>query len=543
MPLHTHNMDDATRSTVEWLTKLALSKDAKDRLSSITRRGLTLPVMRAMGHEGLKELGIASSIDRAMILATEGDAPRPKRSHGDENIPRKTRTFEVRRANIVHVKEIDPIVQKFGATVLFEFIVRGGANDPDFWPDNGKDESDDFRFPYPPARWFWHNQVYLANALSCEMLERPKVVRMPNSDDLTCMFFATGEFQERFELKAFPFDVQTLTITLEIKCSINHDLPVEILVPDEVSCRKGVEVENFHKDNVWYLSKDVTLVKHKTGVSDGGEEKEQYAQTGVKPKIYPALKCSFTVGRRSAFYLWQLFVPVSLFSLLTIFVHFFLPLDSTELPDRLALTITFLLTSAAYKFVTVSLIPAVGYLTFADKYMTAALLLQCATVIQNCLLGLPALQSTAQSGNGTDASATISAAANGGDPTTALDTYNTISLYTLLGLWLLLHVVSIARASWLIYERTRQLGEVYHPSGHDLQVAVRKEKERVRAPSLHQATRKAASSRTLHTTAVTTTASGGRGEAEGESGAQARGAGRLEAAHQSTLGQRQSGNV
>ena len=111
------------------------------------------------------------------------------------------------------------------------------------------------------------------------------------------------------------------------------------------------------------------------------------------------------------------------------------------------------------------------------------------------------------------------------------------------GLWLLLHVVSIARASWLIYERTRQLGEVYHPSGHDLQVAVRKEKERVRAPSLHQATRKAASSRTLHTTAVTTTASGGRGEAEGESGAQARGAGRLEAAHQSTLGQRQSGNV
>ena len=160
-------VDDATRSTVEWLTKLALSKDAKDRLSSITRRGLTLPVMRAMGHEGLKELGIASSIDRAMIIATEGDAPRPKRSHDDENIPRKTRTFEVRRANIVHVKEIDPIVQKFGATVLFEFIVRGGANDPDFWPDNGKDESDDFRFPYPPARWFWHNQVYLANALSC----------------------------------------------------------------------------------------------------------------------------------------------------------------------------------------------------------------------------------------------------------------------------------------------------------------------------------------------------------------------------------------
>ena len=440
-------VDATTQATLRWLQKLALSQEAREQLNGIRRPGITLPILRAMGHEGLKDLGFASALDRAIILATEGDAPRPKvddHVSDHEKKKRRTCTFEVVRAEIVQVKEIDPIEQKFGATVLFEFVVRNGAKDPDFWPDDGKDESDAFRFPCPPARWFWHNQVYLTNALSFELLEKPKVVRKPDSDDLTCMFFATGEFQERFELESFPFDAQTLTMILEIKCAINGPVPAEILIPKEVI--RKVDVSNFHKNNVWYLSNNVKVDPH---------------WTGVEPKLYPALKCSFTVGRRSAFYLWQLFVPVSLFSFMTIFVHFFLPVDSTELPDRLALTITFVLTSAAYKFVTVSLIPAVGYLTFADKYMTAALFLQCATVIQNCFLGLPALQPV-QPANATNL--------NSGDLPTALETYNTVSLWVLMGLWALIHLVSAGVARWKIHQRTKALGDVYRYKRSDSMV-------------------------------------------------------------------------
>ena len=288
--------DAATQATLKFIKdKLTLSDDALQQLDGVKQSGLTLPVMRAMGHEGLKELGLCSAVDRAKILVTNGDAPLPK---VESNYPKKPRTFEVKRADITQVKDIDPINQTFGATVLFEFVVRNGADDPDFWPDDGLDECDQFRFPYPPARWFWHNQVYLVNALSFEMLEQPKVVRMPETSDLTCIFYVTGEFQERYELETFPFDVQTLTIILEIKCAKEGPLPVEIFIPKEAECRKAVEVKNFHKDNVWMLSRDVTL---------------EHGETGVGTKRYPALKCSFTVGRRSAFYLWQVrFSPLLL---------------------------------------------------------------------------------------------------------------------------------------------------------------------------------------------------------------------------------------
>ena len=128
-----------------------IAPDAFEALKAlVTTRACSMNVIRCLGHDGLAEAGVTSSIDRALILATVGDdVPQLKRVV--KNTGKKTREFEVQRVSFFQLKAIDPVSQSFHAHVYFEFVVRGAADDPDLM-----EKGDDFSFPYPPLAWFWN---------------------------------------------------------------------------------------------------------------------------------------------------------------------------------------------------------------------------------------------------------------------------------------------------------------------------------------------------------------------------------------------------
>ena len=180
--------------------------------AQVVEQGLSLPMLRAMGHEGLdKQFGIESLIERVRILASEGNGIAPK-DEGDgvpiakrvvENKGKVKRIFELTRVNFLKISWIDPINQSFSAHVFIECVIRGGALDEHLMQDD-----DSFQFPYPSAKWFWRQQVDFSNSISHEVVET-KVARVPpDSDDLTFQLRVIGTFSETLELRRFPLDVQ-----------------------------------------------------------------------------------------------------------------------------------------------------------------------------------------------------------------------------------------------------------------------------------------------------------------------------------------------
>ena len=81
--------------------------------------------------------------------------------------------FEVKRVVFIQLKEIDPVAQTFGAHVLFDFVIKGGANariagpggDAALWQEEGNWEKDEAKKPqFKTAPWYWHNQIDFPNA-------------------------------------------------------------------------------------------------------------------------------------------------------------------------------------------------------------------------------------------------------------------------------------------------------------------------------------------------------------------------------------------
>lgn len=250
------------------------------------RQGLTLPVLRALGHDGLADvLGITSAVERARIIASEGkgivDGPMLPRVL--ESPKRIIRIFEVRRVNFLQILSVDPINQRFDAHVFVELVIRDGALDEHLMQD-----TEEFQFPYPSARWFWQKQVDFSNSISHEVLES-KVLKPKDCDDLVCQLRVRGTFSETLELTYFPFDFQDLTVTLEIKCAKEGPVPVQIRIADDV--HTSVSNQAFSMSNVWGLSPFVRCSLGQSGVDLDTD----------RPKTYAALNCSAGVARLSLF--------------------------------------------------------------------------------------------------------------------------------------------------------------------------------------------------------------------------------------------------
>ena len=131
---------------------------------------------------------------------------------------RKVRIREPLKLILIEVElqrlhRLDMASQTFAATLWLEFLIPGGALDPDLSAVGEQfplDQTSGAPLYRPSAAWYLKRAGF-RNALDFRVTDS-KIMR--RGDDLTMCLQVDGTFYEIFELQDFPFDVQGLTMTL-----------------------------------------------------------------------------------------------------------------------------------------------------------------------------------------------------------------------------------------------------------------------------------------------------------------------------------------
>ena len=100
---------------------------------------------------------------------------------------------------------------------------------------------------------------------------------------------------------------------------------------------------------------------------------------------YPAVAVSVRVFREPDFYFYNIALWMGLFSLLAIGTG--VAVQHTEAGDRIAVSLTLVLTAAAYKFVILSMVPRVSYLTLIDQYVNEQGIILALVTVENSMIG------------------------------------------------------------------------------------------------------------------------------------------------------------
>lgn len=98
---------------------------------------------------------------------------------------------------------------------------------------------------------------------------------------------------------------------------------------------------------------------------------------------YATLNVFVTLSRKPGFYLWNVALPLC-FLITLAFISVFLPAE--DLPNRLQITLTLLLTLVAFKFVVSQYLPATSYQTWLDLYVTSGFTLLFVLAAQNWIV-------------------------------------------------------------------------------------------------------------------------------------------------------------
>jgi len=161
----------------------------------------------------------------------------------------------------------------------------------------------------------------------------------------------TGTFREQFELRSFPMDAQPLNIL--ITSHNRKDILTLHGDDDKESSRNRTEfmiLNEFELSPVCFCSAKTNHDYHAG---------------------YPLLYAGVIVSRNYGYYLWNVFLPTFLITLMSV-TTFSVPLE--DVSDRCGVILTLVLTSVAYKFIVSQGLPKISYCTFLDSYVMISFL-------------------------------------------------------------------------------------------------------------------------------------------------------------------------
>ena len=282
------------------------------------------------------------------------------------------RIFELRRAEFVQLFAIDCVEQSFKAQIFVEFIIYDGALDEslvayrdDFPLDAGGKPT--FR---PSALWYL-KQLDFNNAVHFHEMEHS--MRVEGNDILLSIRFE-GVWFQKMELMNFPFDMQMLTASLAMNVRTTGMTPATFVVPHDAKLE--LDREGFSsQEQAWNA-----LPKLKASSTTVGP---------CADRQFPTLQLSAVVLRRSGYFTYNIIVPMAMMPLLGA-MQFAVPRDNQE--TRLSISLSLLVTTAAYKFSIATMMPSVSYLTFIDKYVMASALLLSILTFEGSICGYVELQ-------------------------------------------------------------------------------------------------------------------------------------------------------
>ncbi|PNW70114.1 hypothetical protein CHLRE_17g706200v5 [Chlamydomonas reinhardtii] len=226
--------------------------------------------------------------------------------------------------------------------------------------------------------------------------------RVVRGDDLEWHFRARIKFAEQFELQRFPFDWQSLSMTLScihpaewpnqegyISCfpSRSDGKPVQVLLqPVDAatyggsgistsgtgsSSSAGAGAGNSNPTEAVLFFRDGFLLRSSWDYRGYSiQHWLSHPSLSGRGKQYSNLQFSLHFSRVATYYAYNTLLPLWLLTSLG-FCAFSLDVSASA-GDRLSLLVTLLLTAAAYKIVVSSALPLVSYLTRLDWYVLVA---------------------------------------------------------------------------------------------------------------------------------------------------------------------------
>lgn len=182
------------------------------------------------------------------------------------------------------------------------------------------------------------------------------------------LFYYTGFHQGTFyfnpDFKMYPFDIQTLNISVE-----NSLLSINKLrfIPDS-----GSYLLSNQKKNNWGISYDIINNNNanykffKTEITSGiGIYNSNFGDPTFEPQSkYGRIIISVFINRSFAPYISKLLIPLMIILLLVYFV-FFLPPEKIDISA--GLTVTSLLSAIAFQLAVSGELPEIGYIIYIDK--------------------------------------------------------------------------------------------------------------------------------------------------------------------------------
>lgn len=207
----------------------------------------------------------------------------------------------------------------------------------------------------------WSPGLYFSNALDAEVEEewyRVQPDTGPGVPDGQVIIKQRkrirSTFSEEFELEHFPVDKQDL----KIKVRASRDVRMIHLAKGTSSRQRShVLVDRFVNSSEWLLDDQLRLLVGETRASES---------LAKPPKVYSELHLQMRVVRKPGNYLIDVVLPlglINLFSLSSLAV----PRDS--LGDRIAITLTMILTSITFKSIANATLPTLSYQTAMDWWV------------------------------------------------------------------------------------------------------------------------------------------------------------------------------
>jgi len=223
----------------------------------------------------------------------------------------------------------------------------------------------------PPAGWY-KDRIDIKNFIEHNDPLDSNVLKV--GDDLVLSMRFEGEFFENMELENFPFDMQELSIDIAINCRPNGKLPVDLVVANDAQI--GVSEHGFALHQLYDLDYRMTFVERVIG--------------DVTSSCYPTITISARVYRKPGYVIFNVLIPMATF---VIMAGMQFTIDRANQDARLAVSLTLVLTAAAYKFSISSMIPSISYLTLADRYVLFCSVIIFLLVLEGAIVGNFAVES------------------------------------------------------------------------------------------------------------------------------------------------------
>ena len=224
----------------------------------------------------------------------------------------------------------------------------------------------------------WDPRLYFPNAIEMRSALTKRIVftdEIHMKGMVQWSYRVKGRFRCPFDISAFPFDDQVLSIYVS---SYWNDTVVKFRQEMTIGNNISNALSNFADSGQWELQK---YILSDVSSSKGNKINGKKFSKEIRE---PLFQFHVHARRKYNYYLWNIASMVNMISILA-FTSF--SIDRSDIGKRLSVSLTLLLTVVAFKNFVSSILPKVSYLTLLDKYVLFNVAFIFLVSIENALVG------------------------------------------------------------------------------------------------------------------------------------------------------------